>query len=387
MKVLGLLALILTVIPFVEAQQRTPDVLRRLRMDDQDGDGRVTREEFSGASRLFDRFDLNGDGAVTREEVQSLAGRRRAQRQPLRVPEDVEVIRDVVYGRGKETHLKLDIIRPKDTPEKPMPVLVWVHGGGWRGGSKASGIRRLIPFAQKGYFCATIDYRLSGEAVFPAQIEDCKCAIRYLRAHAGKYNLDPERIGVWGSSAGGHLAALLGTSGDVKELEGKGGWATLSSRVQAVCDWYGPSDLLAFADLSFGRTDGRREENATARARRRGSDAPARLLGGPIHENRDRAVQASPVSYVTKDDPPFLIMHGTDDRTVPHSQSLVLKEALEKAGVPVKLVTLQGAGHGGPQFNAPETRRQVMAFFDKHLPGQTAEADPSSGDRRRKTSR
>jgi acetyl esterase/lipase len=159
---------------------------------------------------------------------------------------EVEVLSDVEYGKGGDVSLKMRVLRPKTLPKQPMPVLVWIHGGGWEDGTpKESGDRHLMRFAQRGYLCATIDYRLSGKAIFPAQIEDCKCAIRFLRSQAKAYHLDPDRIGVWGESAGGHLAALLGTSGGVTELEGSGGHAEFSSRVQAVCDWYGPSDLVA----------------------------------------------------------------------------------------------------------------------------------------------
>jgi acetyl esterase/lipase len=143
----------------------------------------------------------------------------------------------------------MHIIRPKLTSSvaKPMPVIVWIHGGAWIGGNKDSGIPLLLPFAKRGYLGASISYRFSKEAKFPAQIEDCKCAIRFLRAKAKEFNIDPERIGVWGASAGGHLSAMLGTAGDVKELEGSGGWEGFSSRVSAVCDWFGPSDLLAMS--------------------------------------------------------------------------------------------------------------------------------------------
>jgi acetyl esterase/lipase len=146
----------------------------------------------------------------------------------------------------------MHIVRPKPTSPavKPMPVIVWIHGGAWIGGSKDSGIPLLLPFAKRGYFCASISYRFSKEAKFPAQIEDCKCAIRFLRAKAKEFNIDTERIGVWGESAGGHLAAMLGTAGDVKEFEGSGGWEGFSSRVSAVCDWFGPSDLLGQAKRS-----------------------------------------------------------------------------------------------------------------------------------------
>jgi len=347
---------LLTFVLFVGAalgQQPREAFRERLRRDDANGDGKVTRAEFSGPARLFDRLDRNGDGTITSEEMDAVRRQSGAARQQA-VPDDVELIQDVVFGKGGGTDLKLDIVRPKDIPSAPMPVLVFIHGGGWKGGDKRTAVRKLIPFAQNGYLTATINYRLTGIASFPAQIEDCKCAIRFLRANAEKYNLDPGRIGVWGSSAGGHLVALLGTSGGADELEGTGGWPDHSSRVQAVCDWYGPSDLTKIAQAGTGRHSS--------------AESPVgRLLGGPAEARRERAAKASPVTYVSGDDPPFLIMHGTEDPVVPYSQSVILAEALQEAGVSVTLVPLEGAKHGGREFASPGVTRQVMAFFDRHL--------------------
>ncbi len=291
--------------------------------------------------------------------------KRERQRRGPRVPPDLEVKRDIEYGKGGEKSLKLDIIQPKKKPEKSMPVLVFIHGGGWRGGNKNGGVRKLMPFARQGYFCATIDYRLSNEAKFPAQIEDCKCAIRFLRSKAKEYNLDPDRIGVWGSSAGGHLVALLGTSGGVKELEGKGGHEKLSSKVQAVCDWYGPTDLVKIV-----------EGGSHARA----GNPVELLLGGPVEENKDKAKLASPVTHVDKNDPPFLIMHGDKDPLVPLSQSKLLDEKLKAAGVETELVVLEGAGHGGFKFNAPQINKKIAGFFDKHLKKKAKDKEEKKPD-------
>ena len=275
------------------------------------------------------------------------------------VPSDVEVVLNVEYGKGGGRPLKLDILRPKNTPEKPMPAVVFIHGGGWRGGKKEGGVPRLIPFAQHGYFCASIEYRLSGEAVFPAQIEDCKCAIRFLRAKAKEYNVDPDRIGVWGASAGGHLVALLGTSGGAKELEGKGGWEKHSSRVQAVVDCFGPTDLVKIVeDAAKGSVQGRMGFDTA-------NNPVALLLGGPVDQNKDKAVKASSVTYVSKDDPPFLILHGDQDPLVPLSQSESLNAALKNAGVESTLHVVKGAGHGFPGLG--DVNEMIVAFFDKHL--------------------
>src|SRR5215207_5470184 len=158
------------------------------------------------------------------------------------------LISTIEYGTGGGRPLTMHLLRPRERPDRLAPGLIWVHGGAFRHGSKDSGIAKLFSFARRGYVCASIEYRLSGEATWPAQIEDCKCAVRYLRAHAHELGLDPERIGAWGSSAGGHLVAMLGVAPDRPELEGRGGWAEHSSRVQAVCDAFGLADLLAVVE-------------------------------------------------------------------------------------------------------------------------------------------
>ena len=284
--------------------------------------------------------------------------------QRLRIPDDVEVVRDVEFGKGGERALKLDIVRPKNLPKTPTPVVVFIHGGGWRRGNKTAGIVRLIPLAQRGYFGATIDYRLSDEAIFPAQIEDCKCAIRFLRAKAKEYKLDAKHIGVWGTSAGGHLVALLGTSGGAKDLEGKGGWEKESSRVQAVVDCFGPTDFLKLIE------DAKKSGRSVEQLKRIGAASPInQLLGGPFWEKEDACRRASPVTYVTKDDPPFLILHGDQDPLVPLSQSEVLNDDLKKAGVKTTLHVVKGAGHGWFRGH-PEVDQMVMAFFDQNLKKQ-----------------
>jgi len=274
---------------------------------------------------------------------------------PRPVPSDLELIRDVKFGTGGERPLTMHIVRPRKPASDKLPVFVWIHGGGWRSGNHEQGIGRLFQMAREGFIGASIEYRLSGEASFPAQIHDCKCAIRYLRAHADQYGLSPNQIAVGGSSAGGHLAALLGTSGGVKELEGTGGWPDQSSRVQAVYDLFGPTDLTRFAPPPGYR------KHALP-------DSPeSRLLGGPVLENKTAATAANPIHYVSKDDPPFLIYHGSADPTVPPNQSQLLHAALNRTGVPSTLHILENARHGGREFATPEVEQTMLNFLRKTL--------------------
>jgi acetyl esterase/lipase len=266
------------------------------------------------------------------------------------VPEGTRILRDLAYVPDGHERQKLDIYLPEqNNSDGPLPLIVWIHGGAWLSGNKEN--CPSARFLRHGYAAASINYRLSQHAIFPAQIEDCKAAIRYLRANAEKYNIDPNRIGVWGASAGGHLVTLLGTSGDVKEFD-KGPNLHVSSRVQAVCDFFGPTDLTKMSAFESSM-------NHDA------ADSPeSKLVGGPVQENKEACKRANPITYVSKDDPPFLICHGDKDMLVPHNQSVLLNDALKNAGVNVKFHTVKGGGHG---FRDPEVDRMVQEFFDKHL--------------------
>ena len=260
----------------------------------------------------------------------------------------VRVLRDLPYVEGGHEQQRLDLFLPAKA-EGLRPLVVWIHGGGWEAGRKEDSPAAWL--VGKGYTVASINYRLSQHAVFPAQIQDCKAAIRWLRANAAKYHLDPNRVGVAGDSAGGHLVALLGTTGGVKELEGSQGNLDQSSRVQAVVDFYGPTDFVSwdphFSNYAYA--------------------VITRLIGGPPHENKEKARKASSVAYVNKDSAPFLIFHGDKDAIVPLAQSQELAEALKKAGVEVDLRVVKGSGHGGPAFLSPENRKLIDEFFAKHL--------------------
>ncbi|RMF44499.1 MAG: alpha/beta hydrolase [Planctomycetota bacterium] len=272
------------------------------------------------------------------------------------VREEVVVLRDIPYVAGGHDRQKLDLYLPRDaqTKTEPLPVVLWVHGGGWRKGNRfPCPAVFLVPH---GYAVASVGYRLSDTAKFPAQIHDCKAAVRFLRTSASKWNLDPNRIGAWGSSAGGHLVALLGTAGNAPELEGTLGTTGVPSSVQAVCDYYGPTDLLRMNSQSGPHS-------------RLDHDAPnspeSQLLGGPLQTQVELAQMASPIRYVDPQDPPFLIVHGDADPLVPHQQSQMLHQALQTAGVPSTLIIVPGGGHG--PFREPEMLQRVREFFDQHL--------------------
>lgn len=247
----------------------------------------------------------------------------------------------------------MDLYLPLDKSVKPpYPVIIWIHGGSWLYGDKNMDCIACRLFARR-YAVASVNYRFTNEAVFPAQINDMKAAVRFLRANAKRYKLDRNRIGVWGASAGGHLAALLGTSGDVKALEGNLGYKNESSRVQAVVDWCGPTDFNT-APVQAGPKNKFRFEGA--------GSAVYNLMGG--HMDKASLAAASPVTYASKDDPPFLIMHGDQDDAVPAAQSAQLYEALKRARVDASYQLLTGYGHA---FAAPEHYKLVENFFDRTL--------------------
>lgn len=261
---------------------------------------------------------------------------------------DVVIEKDMEYGRTGDKPLLLDLYRPKNRHGR-LPVVMWVHGGGWNKGSKDRCPAAWL--TEHGYAVASINYRLTDEAQWPAQIDDCRAAVRWLRAHADEYGLDGNRIAAWGGSAGGHLVALLGT------LDAPGN-ETVSSRVQAVCDWYGPIDLLTMPPnvLAPGKTE-------ADLAKSNG----AKLLGGTVRDRPELARQASALYQVSADDPPFLIMHGDKDGAVPLEQSQRLHEKLKAVGVTSTLQVLEGAGHGGKEFQTAEVRNMVLEFFNRHL--------------------
>lgn len=278
-------------------------------------------------------------------------------RQVADIRDRVTVTKDVEYAKAGEVRLRLDVYTPKISRDNPRPCIVWIHGGGWQNGNKSSGAARVGKFAATGdYVGASVGYRLTDVASWPAQIHDCKAAIRYIRSNAKELGIDPNKIGVWGASAGGHLVSMLGTSGDIKELEGTLGTTGVSSRVSCVVDFCGPSDFLRFADATKINDP---------------SNSVYKLLGGPMKDNLDLAKQASPATFVSKDDPPFLVVHGTEDKLVPLDQAVSFHELQVKLGMNSTLMKVEGGGHA---IVGEKVDRRVKAFFDKELLGRKVDA-------------
>ena len=263
-----------------------------------------------------------------------------------------QCLQDLAYVPGSKDPLQaLDLYLPHRQKSGLLPLIIWIHGGAWLSGDKTYSPAQFL--LDRGYAVASLNYRLSDRHSFPAQIYDCKAAVRYLRYLSDKYNLDPQRFGVWGHSAGGHLAALLGTSCDVKEMEGDLGYNNYSSRVQAVADWCGPSDLVTIASQAPPKCkiDFKSPDNPVAR-----------LLGSD--QSHAAYFAASPVKYVRKDNPPFLILHGQIDDIVPVEQARELYRLLKNAGVPVTCHIAPGDGHG---LGKSEFYAEAGDFFDQHL--------------------
>jgi acetyl esterase/lipase len=266
---------------------------------------------------------------------------------------------DVAYATASPTE-RFDLFLPSDGAG-PFPVVMWIHGGGWdRGDRHLPGNVPAQELLTRGFAVASLDYRLSGEAVFPAQIADVKAAIRYVRAHATEFALDAGRIAVWGESAGGHLAALAGTTSGGTQFDDPAlGNAGVSSAVQAVVDFYGPAAFAVFD---------RDSQLAHCERRIGGADSTAsRMIGAPVGANTALAELASPISYVSASAPPFLIQHGKADCTVPWQQSEALATALRAEGDKVQVQYFDGEGHGGGKFVSAANLERVSQFLHSAL--------------------
>jgi acetyl esterase/lipase len=291
-------------------------------------------------------------------------------REPPPPPAGVTAERDIVAGQSGGVPIHVDVAYPSAPSPTPLPALLYVHGGGWAAGHGPDGLGFCYAAARRGYFSATVDYRLSNVAKWPAQIQDCKLAVRWLRANAAKYNVDPNKIGAVGHSAGGHLVACLGTMDDPK-FEGDGGYAGVSSKVQAVSDWSGPADLT---DGNFGNGS----DSVTPETRMHDIGLLDALIGFTFDQRPDLWKDASPIMWIKPNDPPFQVVHGSVDEIVSVKQGEEFAAALQKAGVPTELIIIQNGGHGlGPRPGGPpavpdhvELMKRVFAFFDKNLKGK-----------------
>ena len=336
---------------------------------DQNNDGFLSKDEFPDRfpASLFLRIDTNGDGRLSRKEDDHFrafrgSGRDRAGSDQVRgsgnrnrLPEGATLVQNVIYEKLKERDLPLDLYRPKSG--KPTPLVIWIHGGGWKSGSKAGGGPGLFQLLRRGYAVASVEYRLSGEAIFPAAVEDCKAAVSFLRLNALKYNLDPERFGAWGASAGGHLVSMLGTTNDVNDFNTHPVTQKASPKVQAVCNWYGPSDFLRMNDFP-SKID-----------HDSGNSPESLFIGGSIQQNPKKVQRANPATYASSGDPPFLHLHGDKDQLVPWNQSEILHEALKSAGVETTLYKVVGGGHGfgGARDKREDLIEKTVDFFDTAL--------------------
>jgi acetyl esterase/lipase len=291
--------------------------------------------------------------------------------QPAPQTASMKAERNVPYVENGHRNQVLDLYLPEQPSDKPLPLMIWIHGGAWMAGSQAN--PPVLYLVSKGFAVASIQHRFSSDAIWPAQAYDCKAAVRFLRANAAKYNFDPNHFGVGGDSSGGHLATFVGTSGDMSDMEGDLGNTNVSSRVQAVVDWFGPTDFTLMAQQSGPGSMIQHDSPYSPESL---------LLGGPVQEKRELAKTANPLTYIDKNDPPFLIMHGDNDQLVPLGQSVILAKALIDAGVEeVTMKTIPGAGHEDPQFRNAENQRLIEGFLSRKLKVAGDQASTSTNSR------
>ena len=327
---------------------------------DRNMDGKLAKEELPTALRQnFERVDTDKDGFISKAEHETFIRARKSpnanQAPPL--PENIDAKLDLAYAATENPRQRLDLYLPKSRKgNKPLPVIVFIHGGGWQAGNKSSGIGNLARFVSSGdYAGVSVGYRLTNEAPWPAQIHDCKAAIRWIKANAEEYGLDASKIAAWGTSAGGHLVSFLGTSGDVKALEGTlGKHLDQDSKVNCVVNFFGPENFLTMI------------RQASTIDRKTDDYPEAKLLGGRVQDKMEVAKEASPITHVSAGDAPFLTAHGTKDPLVPYAQAQEIDAALKSVGVESILITMTNGGHG---FRSPALDERVQQFFDKHLRG------------------
>lgn len=272
----------------------------------------------------------------------------RAEKERL-VTADVVFEKGIEYANPDGQHLRLNLAMPKEGAG-PFPTIICIHGGGFRAGNREGYDAQCVRLARHGYVAMTVSYRLAPKYPFPAAIHDVKAAVRWARANAAKYRIDPTRIGVTGGSAGGHLAQFLAVTASVKEFEGDGGNPSQSSRVACVVNVYGPSDFTK----SYGKSVD-------------AAEVLPLFLGGNLEKARRQHIRASPLYWVTPDAAPTLCIHGTEDKYVAHEQAVWMVDRLKAAGVEAELLTMKGAGHGFKDQDARTAEKALLAFFDKHL--------------------
>ncbi|MEM9482038.1 MAG: alpha/beta hydrolase fold domain-containing protein [Verrucomicrobiota bacterium] len=331
---------------------------QRFKTWDKNKDGKLAKAELPQAlQKNFAKVDTNKDGFISLQEHNAVL-QRDQQKRTNDALKGIKVVKNLDYtGTGNPRHT-LDLFLPEARKsDEPLPLLVFIHGGGWRKGSKEGAGRRIAGFVSSGkYVGVAINYRLSDEAQWPAQIHDCKAAIRWLRGNAEKYGIQKDKIAVWGTSAGGHLVAMLGVSGDVDELEGDlGDFDDESSRVQAVVDYFGPTEFLT---MGKGEVIDHRSPTSPE----------GLLLGGAPAEKKEAALSASPVTHVTADDAPHLIVHGDGDLLVPVQQSEKFDKLLDEVGVESTFLLIKGGGHG-QRFDENLLGKKIEIFLDRHLRG------------------
>lgn len=397
--------------PDAKQQQQVENWLER----DSNKDGRLAKDETDGLQkRFFDRNDANKDGLLDKAELKALA-QRLATNQANRtnqanqnrnrnssvttdqlrrkVPEGVTLVPDIEYRQGHQ-RWKLDLLMPTERGTKPRPAIVFVHGGGWRNGDKrkANFIDPAIEFASKGYVCISVNYRFAPEVPIDDIVGDVKCAVRWLRAHADKYNVDPDRFGAYGNSAGAHLVSMLGICTAEAGMEGDGPWQEHSSMVQAVCASATPTSfLIPMNDRVRGQSQNQKTEaksNPTSDkpgSNQTSEESTSRNASGDARAksrysmDEETCKKISPAYYVTADVPPFLLIHDESDKTVSIQQAKTFVAALKKAGakdVTFKLYS-NNSGHGVMQKNIAETGPLREAFFDRTLRG-SGKQPPSS---------
>ncbi len=274
---------------------------------------------------------------------------------------DILIEKDIVYGNADVVDLKFDLAKPIEGTG-PFPIIVFFHGGGWQAGDKSHGHHWIRMFANSGYVGVTVGYRFAPAFRWPSQVQDAKAAVRYLRANAKELNIDPDRIGVMGESAGGYLALMVGVTDPTDGLEGDGGSPEFSSRVQAVVSYFSASDFT----LPRAKLSPEVEADVMQYYKKSLNEVLADFIGTL---NPDEAIlkKMSVITYIDKKDPPVQIFQGDDDPFVSVEQAQRLERALEKANVPHELVLVKGGGHGWTGELQDKTNRQMLAFFEREL--------------------